>query len=59
MPDSDLETTGGGSGLPKKIFQPNGPQFGPKIREARPPDPSPGSATVVYDKQFKTKGNKI
>ena len=53
--DPDLPIRGGG-GHPdpeiigverskKNFFRPLGPQFGPKIRGAAPPGPSPGSAT--------------
>ena len=37
----------GGPGLQTKVFRPFGSQFGLKIREARPPGPSPGSANVI------------
>ena len=55
-PDLQIRGGGGGSGHPdpeiigvgrskKNFFRPLGPQFGPKIRGADPPGPSPGSAT--------------
>ena len=60
--DPDLqirERWGGGGGshpdtekrgvVSKDIFRPFGPQFALKIRGgAGPPDPSPGSATIVW-----------
>ena len=43
-----------GGGVPKKIFQPLGPQFGLKIRgDSGPPGPSLGCATEKRDHFFK------
>ena len=42
-----LDKEGGGLS-PRKIFRPWGPQFGPNIRGAGPPGPSPGSATDLF-----------
>ena len=48
VPDADLEIRGGGGGLPKKLFRPFWPQFGPKNNggEVGPPGPSPESTTA-------------
>ena len=55
-PDLPIRGGGGGAGQPdpeiigverskKNFFRSLGPQFGPKIRGAGPPGPSPGSTT--------------
>ena len=56
--DPDLQIRGGGGhpdpeikgmGRSKKIFfPPFGPQFGPEVRGAGPPGPTPGSAIDLY-----------
>ena len=40
-PDPEIRGGGGGSGLPKKLFRPFGPQFGLKIRGGGPPGSLP------------------
>ena len=62
MPDPDLEIRGrgwGGDGLPKNVFRPFGPQFGPKISGGRAPslDP-PLSGKKLLETRRRTK-NKL
>ena len=55
----DPDIRGGGAGSKKKISRLFWPQFGLKIRGARPPGPSPGSATGLEcsDRSAVTNGN--